>query len=86
MDVRRSVLFMAINNPRFLRGAARHNCDGVILDLEDAVAEPAQGVCPGAAPRGLLRGVAGAGPRSRSGSTTCTGRPTWTAASGRASR
>lgn len=40
MDVRRSVLFMAINNPRFLTGAARHNCDGVILDLEDAVAEP----------------------------------------------
>jgi citrate lyase subunit beta / citryl-CoA lyase len=40
MEVRRSVLFMAINNPRFLRGAARHNCDGVILDLEDAVAEP----------------------------------------------
>ena len=39
MEVRRSVLFMAINNPRFLRGAARHNCDGVILDLEDAVAE-----------------------------------------------
>lgn len=39
MHVRRSVLFMAINNPRFLRGAARHNCDGVILDLEDAVAE-----------------------------------------------
>jgi citrate lyase subunit beta / citryl-CoA lyase len=39
MDVRRSVLFMAINNPRFLRGAARHNCDGVILDLEDALAE-----------------------------------------------
>ena len=39
MEVRRSVLFMAINNPRFLRGAARHNCDGVILDLEDALAE-----------------------------------------------
>src|SRR5689334_7757067 len=39
MDVRRSNLFMAINNPRFLRGAARHNCDSVILDLEDAVAE-----------------------------------------------
>ena len=40
MEVRRSVLFMAINNPRFIRGAARHNSDGVILDLEDAVAEP----------------------------------------------
>ena len=40
MEVRRSVLFMAINNPRFLRGAQRHDCDGIILDLEDAVAEP----------------------------------------------
>ena len=42
MDVRRSNLFMAINNPRFLRGAARHNCDSVILDLEDAVADVAK--------------------------------------------
>lgn len=40
MDVRRSALFMAINNPRFMQGAKRRNCDAVILDLEDAVAEP----------------------------------------------
>lgn len=40
MKAQRTALFMAINNPRFIQGARRFNCDAITLDLEDAVAEP----------------------------------------------
>lgn len=40
MQVNRAALFMAINNPRFIEAAWTRGVDGVILDMEDAVAEP----------------------------------------------
>ena len=39
-EVMRSSLLMAINNPRFLEAAWTRNCDGIDLDLEDALGEP----------------------------------------------
>jgi len=41
IKVRRSVLFVPINNPRFLERAWTRNADALILDLEDSV-PPAQ--------------------------------------------
>ncbi|WAJ28556.1 HpcH/HpaI aldolase/citrate lyase family protein [Antarcticirhabdus aurantiaca] len=57
---RRSVLFMPASNPRAIEKARSLACDGVILDLEDAVAEERKAEARQAAVAALSQGGFGA--------------------------
>ena len=56
---RRTILFLPASNPRAIEKARGLACDGVVLDLEDAVAEEAKDTARQAAAEAIVAGFGG---------------------------